>query len=111
MIYKNTLLADAFAIVGTDASLRFTPTLDKAKETIANVISDIVYEELGGDDEFLYDEDGNELPDEEIVDKIDEILELGEENNLCYQDDDELWCYSGDEDGYGALLWNIYAIK
>ena len=42
---------EKFAIVGSDCSLSFANSKKEAKEVIAATISDMVYENLGGDDE------------------------------------------------------------
>lgn len=105
----SNISAGCYIIAGSDTSLHFALTEDAAKNIIDSIISDMVYQKLGGDDEFLYDEEGNILPDEQIIDSIDEILELGQDAGICYIDENNNWAYAGDAVDY-KLQFSVYQI-
>ena len=98
-------------IVGSDLVARACKDEEDARFTIACIVSDKVYEDLGGDEEFLYGEDGELLPDEEIIDKVDDILALGEEHGICYQTEKGLWAYASDETPHANIEYTIYSIS
>lgn len=70
---------------------------ESREEAERNALSDLVYDALGGDDEFLYDEEGEPLEDNEIVDDIDEIIGLGEEADICGKDEEGYWFDNEDQ--------------
>ena len=113
MTVKNIprdISAGDYIIVDTEMNIHFALTEEIAENIIESVVSDLVYQELGGDDEFLYDDNGDMLPDEEIIDSVIDILKLGEEAHLCYIDENENWAYLGDGDGKGELRLSVYKL-